>query len=87
MHGQARRRLVGGAAALALAVGLGGCAYDYLQRSDKVAYSSGDAVKANLEQQTIDPSKASAYSTKGLGKNGLVIPSEAAAAAETTPAP
>ena len=62
------------AAALAAALALlGGCTYDYLQRSDKVAYSAGDAVKANLERQTINPSRGSSTSTKGLGKNGSVI--------------
>jgi hypothetical protein len=62
--------LCGTAAALALT----GCAYDYLQRTDKVGYSAGDAVKANLEAQTTNPAKDSAYSTKGLGKNGYVEP-------------
>lgn len=63
-------RLVAATAAAALL--LGGCAYDYMQRSDTIAYSTGDAVKANLEAQTTDPSKKSSYSTKGLGKNGVV---------------
>jgi hypothetical protein len=58
----------------ALAGGLGGCAYDYLQRTDRVAYSAGDAVKANLAAQTIDPSRPTIYSTKGLGKNGVISP-------------
>ena len=40
-------------AAIALALALGGCAYDYLQHTDRVSYSAGDAVKANLEAQTI----------------------------------
>jgi hypothetical protein len=53
---------------------LGGCTYDYLQRTDRVGYSAGDAVKANLERETLDPSKKSAYSTKGLGKDGDVVP-------------
>ena len=39
-----------------------------------MGYSAGDAVKANLEAQTMNPSKDSAYSTKGLGKNGYVAP-------------
>lgn len=60
-----------GAAAI---LALGGCTYDYLQRTDKVGYSAGDAVKANLEAQTIDPARDSAYSTNGLGKNGYVEP-------------
>lgn len=56
------------------ALTLSGCAYDYLQRTDKVGYSAGDAVKGNLAAQTINPAKDSAYSTKGLGKNGYVEP-------------
>ena len=37
------------ALAAAAALLLGACAYDYLQHSDRVAYSAGDAVRANLE--------------------------------------
>ena len=62
-----------GLAAL-LALLLSGCAYDYLQHSDRVAYSAGDAVKANLERETISPSKKSMYVTSGLGGNGQVTP-------------
>lgn len=51
-----------------------GCTYDYLSRSDRVAYHAGDAVKANLQQETIDPSKKSMNSTSGLGKTGVRIP-------------
>lgn len=64
-----------------LAVPLSGCAYDYLQRSDRVAYSAGNAVKANLERETSDPSKGSMYVTTGLGKNGSVMPGASGAAA------
>jgi hypothetical protein len=53
---------------------LGGCTYDYLQRTDRVAYSAGDAVRANIESQTINPSKKSQYVTTGLGKNGEMKP-------------
>ena len=53
---------------------LGGCTYDYLQRTDRVGYSAGNAVQANIEAQTIDPSKASQYNTKGLGKDGVQKP-------------
>ncbi len=60
-----------GLAAL-LALLLSGCAYDYLQHSDRVAYSAGDAVKANLERETTSPSKKSMYVTSGLGRNGHV---------------
>ncbi|MDB5538521.1 MAG: hypothetical protein JWQ89_248 [Devosia sp.] len=65
---------VGRAAVVAaLAVLLSGCAYDYLQRTDRVGFRAGNAVKANLEAQTINPAKGSMYNTKGLGKNGPVI--------------
>ena len=53
---------------------LSACVYDYTQRTDRVGYSHGDAVKANLEAQTINPARDSAYSTRGLGKNGAVAP-------------
>lgn len=75
--------LSGTAAALLLS----GCAYDYLQRTDRVGYSAGDAVKANMAAQTINPSKDSAYSTKGLGKNGYVKPSTADGGMEEAPPP
>lgn len=52
---------------------LGGCAYDYMHRSDGIAYSSGNAVKANLERETANPSRKSSWTTKGLGKNGQVV--------------
>lgn len=55
-----------------LALALSGCAYDYFQHTDRVSYKSGDAVKANLEAATVDPSNASKYKTSGLGKNGNV---------------
>lgn len=60
------------AAATALLL-VGGCAYDYTQRTDRVGYSAGNAVKANMAIQTTNPSKGSMYSTKGLGKNGPVV--------------
>ena len=75
--------LCGTAAALAL----GGCTYDYLQRTDKVGYSAGDAVKANLAAQTSDPARDSAYSTRGLGKNGYVKPKTADGGMEEAPPP
>jgi hypothetical protein len=58
------------AAVLGLAVVLGGCTYDYVQRTDRVAYSAGDAVRANLERETMNPSHRGQYNTKGLGRNG-----------------
>jgi len=65
------------AAVLGLAALLGGCTYDYIQRTDRVAYSAGDAVRANLERETMNPSSRSQYVTKGLGKNGNVTSAEA----------
>jgi hypothetical protein len=65
--------LRGAVLAAALALPLGGCAYDYLQHTDRVAYSAGNAVKANLERETMDPSKRSMYVTSGLGENGPVV--------------
>ena len=63
------RAMVLAAALLALA----GCSYDYLQRTDRVAYSTGNAVKANLERETLKPTSKSRYSVNGLGKNGVVV--------------
>lgn len=65
-------------AVCAVAVLLSGCAYDYLQRTDRVAYHAGNAVQANTAIQTANPTKASMYNTSGLGKNGNVIPPPAA---------
>lgn len=72
--------ILAGAATLLM---LGGCAYDYIQRTDRVAFHAGEAVKANMAIQTTNPSSPSQYSTKGLGKNGAVVgqPSPAAGAA------
>ncbi|AXS41613.1 hypothetical protein [Breoghania sp. L-A4] len=56
------------------AMALGGCVYDYTQNSDRISYKAGDAVRANLERETVDPSKASMNRLGGLGKNGVVIP-------------
>lgn len=75
------------ACGMAAALALSGCAYDYLQRTDKVGYSAGDAVNANLEAQTIDPAKDSAYSTKGLGKDGYVEPKSPTGGMSEAPAP
>ena len=68
------RAAITAAAFVAMAVAtapLAGCAYDYVQHTDRVTYAGGNAVKANLEMSTMDPSKRSTYSTKGLGKNGV----------------
>ena len=83
-----RRWPVGPAAIIVAAAMLGGCSsYDYLQRTDRVSYHAGDAVKANLERETIDPSNGSMYDTSGLGKNGSVMktdsPDSAAAGPQT----
>ena len=48
-----RNRLALAAAAM-LALPLGGCTYDYLQHSDRVAYSTGDAAKKiGVSRQTL----------------------------------
>ncbi|RYE87972.1 MAG: hypothetical protein EOP19_02765 [Hyphomicrobiales bacterium] len=60
------------AAVLGVVALLGGCTYDYVQRTDRVAYSAGDAVRANLERETMNPSSRSRYDTRGLGRNGNV---------------
>jgi len=62
---------------------LGGCSYDYLQHTDRVSYSAGNAVKANLEGQTTNPSSAAQYDISGLGKNGQVT--DPATAGSATP--
>lgn len=67
------------AATALLLAALGGCAYDYMQRTDRVGYSAGNAVKANLARETTNPAKGSMYSTKGLGKNGPLLAKPAAA--------
>ena len=60
------------ALALVLAATLAGCTYDYAQHTDRVGFSAGDAVKANMAIQTIDPSKKSMNDTAGLGKDGSI---------------
>ena len=63
---------------------LSACAYDYLQHGDSVSYAAGDAVRANLEAQTVNPQRRSLYSTAGLGSNGHVIPGTSAGSTGTT---
>ncbi len=63
-------RVLALAAAGLIALLVSACAYDYLQHSDGIAYSSGDAVNANLERETINPSPNT--KTGGLGKDGPV---------------
>ncbi|MEO6014142.1 MAG: hypothetical protein ABIQ30_11245 [Devosia sp.] len=65
---------------LVVVLSLGACASDYVGHTDRIAYSHGNAVRANMAIQTINPSKPSMYKTGGLGKNGPVIVS-------ATPAP
>jgi hypothetical protein len=70
----ARTSLVAATALAAiLSLTLGGCTYDYLQHTDRVAYSAGDAVRANIESETTNPSSDTMYKTKGLGRNGVVV--------------
>lgn len=63
-----------GAGAILLALSLAGCSYDYLQNTDRIAYSAGDAVRANRERETMDPARGSMFDTTGLGANGSLIP-------------
>jgi hypothetical protein len=74
-----RLSLMAGSAGLVLVASLvSGCAdYDYLQRTDRVSYRAGDAVAANIEGETINPSSPWIYDTSGLGKNGSVMPKDA----------
>jgi hypothetical protein len=67
-------RLSSATLAFALVLALSGCAYDYMQRTDRVASHAGNAVRANIEAQTVNPSKTSMKSTAGLGRNGVVVP-------------
>lgn len=67
-------RLLTAVLAAALVLTLSACAYDYAQHTDRVAFSAGDAVHANLERETTNPTKRSMFSTAGLARNGAVIP-------------
>lgn len=53
-----------------------GCSYDQRNHSDRITLAAGNAVRANLERETTNPSKDSMYWLGGLGKNGVVIPDE-----------
>lgn len=75
-----RSSLIGIAVAAVLL--LTGCTYDYLQRTDRVGYSAGDAVRANIERETSNPSRRSSYSTKGLGEDGAILTNESADAGD-----
>lgn len=81
MKGIANFRVARAALALsAAALVLGACGYDYMQRSDRISYSAGNAVAANLERETANPSKGSMNDTSGLGKDGIVVPDATPAA-------
>jgi hypothetical protein len=58
------------ALALILGLTLTACTYDYASHLDRVSPHAGNAVKANLARETIDPSKKSMNDTSGLGKDG-----------------
>lgn len=69
------RLVLKGGAALAIALLATGCTYDHMQRTDRVSFRAGNAVRANMAIQTVNPSKGSQYVTTGLGASGSVIPS------------
>jgi hypothetical protein len=79
LHPPLVRIALAGAALLLLA----GCAYDYLQRTDRVGFSAGNAVHGNIEGQTVNPTDAARYKTRDLGRDGRVVPEPTT----TTPAP
>jgi len=60
-------------AGTSMILALGGCTYDYWQQTDRVGYHAGDAVKANLEAETVNPQSLTAYKKSGLGKDGVVV--------------
>lgn len=72
-----RLGLMGGAS-LALTMLASGCTYDHMQRTDRVSFRAGNAVRANIAIHTINPSKGSQYVTTGLGANGSVMPEASA---------
>ncbi len=81
-----RVSLIGTAAVVLVASLTAGCAkYDYLQRTDRISYRAGNAVHANLERETLNPSSDSMYDTSGLGKNGSVLPADPASSSGTQP--
>jgi hypothetical protein len=74
--------------ALAACLVLAGCVYDYTNHEDRVSYSAGDAVAANLIKETINPEYRAMYKKQGLGRNGIVVPqasTETAISAAATP--
>ncbi len=73
------------AAVLALTLLLAGCSSaDYYNRRDRVTLAGGDAVRQNLERETLNPAKKSMYDVSGLGDDGDVIPKEAAPTSKVT---
>ena len=67
------------AAVFAMGLLLAGCSsVDYLNHRDRVTLAGGNAVRANLERETMNPAKSSMYNVGGLGADGGVIPAEAA---------
>jgi hypothetical protein len=80
----AQRPLALAVAAGLLALLVGGCTYDYFQHTDRIGYRAGDAVNANLERETNNPSYGLMYDTSGLGKNGSVVPADPSTTTTTT---
>ena len=79
MSRQRHALVLGKGIATVLAAGLlTGCVYDSLQHTDRVSFSTGDAVRANLERETTQPTADYMYDTSGLGADGIVTPREEA---------
>lgn len=55
---------------------LGGCVYDYMQTTDRVGYSAGNAVRANIARETTNPSSGNMNDLSDLGSNGQVTPGD-----------
>ena len=78
-------RAVAFLAGIGMVLALGGCTYDYWQQTDRVGYHAGDAVKANLEAETVNPQSLTSYKKSGLGKDGVLV--QPSGSGEPTPSP
>lgn len=63
---------------IALTGSLAGCWSNYLANHDGVAFGAGNAVRANLEASTVNPSSDERYDVDNLGTRGDQMPDDAA---------